>query len=337
MRWLLKPDKLSIKPVYQQIRENVVSAVKEGTLKIGESLPSINKICNEYRLAPGTVIRAYEELKSIGIVSSKQGKGYYIAGTAAEEKIRIFLLFDRMNTYKEILYDSFLNNLADDSEVTVFFHHYDVKRFEKIVRENLGKFSHYVIMPHFNTDVSKVITRIPDKNLVLIDNLPPLPLKISNAVYQDFENDIFNGLGAAIEKIRKYKKIWLSLSQSRFQFVPNACINGFKRFCNHFRLKFEITSNLSNGMLAKNELYIVFSDTELLQFIKFTIANNWKPGADTGIISYDDTPVKEILSGGISVLSTDFKQMGKTAAEMISGEKTGLCANPFFLIDRGSF
>ena len=36
MHWLLKPDKQSIKPVYQQIRENVVSAVKERTLKIGE-------------------------------------------------------------------------------------------------------------------------------------------------------------------------------------------------------------------------------------------------------------------------------------------------------------
>jgi len=128
--------------------------LKKEPLKL-ESLPSINKVCNEFGLAPGKVIRAYEELKSIGIVFSKQGKGYYIAETAEEEKIRIFLLFDRMNSYKEILYYSFLNNLADYSEVTVFFHLYDVKRFEKIVRENLGKFSHYVIMPHFNTNVQR--------------------------------------------------------------------------------------------------------------------------------------------------------------------------------------
>ena len=54
--------------------------------KIGESIPSINKICNEFGLAPGTVIRAYEELREMGVISSKQGKGYFISNTQHQEE-----------------------------------------------------------------------------------------------------------------------------------------------------------------------------------------------------------------------------------------------------------
>ncbi len=106
MKWFSKPDKQSIKPVYQQIRDNIVAAVSEGKLQVGDSIPSINKICKEFKLAPGTVIRAYGELLEMRIISSKQGKGYFVTGTQTEQKTKIFLLFDRMNAFKEILYDS---------------------------------------------------------------------------------------------------------------------------------------------------------------------------------------------------------------------------------------
>jgi len=61
---------------------------------------------------------------------------------------------------------------------------------------------------------------------------------------------------------------------------------------------------------------------------------NWKPGTDVGIISFDETPMKEILKGGISVLSTDFIRMGSTAASFINGESFSQEANPFRFILR---
>ena len=337
MKVIFKPDKNSIKPVYQQLKDVILEAVKARKLVVGESVPSINQLCYDYKLAPGTVIRAYDELKQLGIISSRQGKGYFIAGNEVEEKTKVFLLFDRMNSYKEILYDAFLSELGGEAEVNVFFHHYEVARFAKLIKDNLGKYSHYVIMPHFNTDVSKTFTKIPPKKLVLIDNLPRLPWKAQNAVFQDFENDIVNGLSQGIDKIRKYKKVWLSLSKSRFQFVPDSCIQGLRHFCQLNQLVFEVVENLQFSSLGKNELYIVFSDSELIQFLKTTRVNGWKPGSDIGLISYDNTPVKEILAGGISVLSTDFIQMGKTAASMVKGDISGLVPNPFSLTDRGSF
>ncbi len=49
------------------------------------------------------------------------------------------MLFDRINTYKEMLYDSFIQHIGPNASVQVFFHHYDDVRFNNLIRDNLGK------------------------------------------------------------------------------------------------------------------------------------------------------------------------------------------------------
>lgn len=337
MKWLNKPDKKSIIPIYQQIKDGILNAVEDKKLLIGDSVPSINKICNEFELAPGTVIRAYDELRELGIISAKQGKGYFVSGTQIDKKTRIFLLFDRMNAFKEILYDSFRNEFSEETEIQVFFHHYDSKRFEKLVRENLGKFSHYILMPHLNESIQRIVQRIPEKRLIFIDNLPPDLHTNAQAVYQDFYNDIYNALQGKVTELRKYKSINLSLSKSDFQFIPVAIKNGFLKFCEVHQLQHNIIQNITETNLNNNHLYIIFDDSELLNTLKIIQKRGWKLKEEIGIISFDETPMKELLAGGISVLSTDFELMGKTAAELVKGKLRGKIANPFRLIYRNSF
>ena len=299
-------------------------------------MPSIHKIHDEFGLAPGTVIRAYEALRDLGILSSHQGKGYYISGIELVQKIKVFLLFDRMNAYKEILYDAILQNLNQGIEVDVFFHHYDIKRFEKLIRENLGKYSFYAVMPHFNKDVSRILSKIPERKLIVLDkSVSHLNGKYA-AVYQNFEADIYNGLKSQHEKISKYKRFVFSRSESVFQFIPEGCINGFSRFCNEFQISFEIVKKLDLKNIQNGTIYLVYSDMELISLIKEIESRNWASGKDIGIISYDETPMKEILHGGISVLSTDFVKMGMVTASFINGETFRQEANPFRLILRSS-
>lgn len=337
MKWLNKPDKQSITPIYQQIKDSVLNAVEDKKLLIGESIPSINKICGEFELAPGTVIRAYDELREMGIISSKQGKGYFVAGTHIEKKTKIFLLFDRMNAFKEILYDSFRNEFDDETDIQVFFHHYNSKRFEKLVRENLGKFSHYILMPHLNERIQRIVQRIPEKRLIFIDNLPPDLHTNANAVFQDFYNDIHNALKERVNEISKYKSVNLSLSKSDFQFVPHETQKGFVSFCKTHHFQHNIIQNITDSDISKNDLYIIFDDSELLNTLKIIQKKGWKLKDDIGVISFDETPMKELLAGGISVLSTDFELMGKTAAELVKGKVSGQIANPFRMIYRNSF
>ncbi|HET6559834.1 MAG TPA: winged helix-turn-helix domain-containing protein [Prolixibacteraceae bacterium] len=336
MSWSLKIDPKSIIPVYKQIVQCVLDGIEDKKICVGMKMPSIHKIGDEFGLAPGTVIRAYDELRQMSILSSRQGKGYYISNIQINEKIRIFLLFDRMNAYKETLYESILQNLNPGIEVEVFFHHYDIKRFEKLIREKLGKYSFYAVMPHFNEDVSKILSRIPERKLIIMDkSVPSLRGKYA-AVYQDFEADIYHGLTLGIKTIRKYKRFVFSCSESPFQFIPEGCITGFKRFCNEINIPFEIVSKLELPNVQGDTIYLLYSDMELISLIKEVESRNWIPGKEVGIISYDETPMKEILKGGISVLSTDFRQMGMKVASFINGEVFCHQANPFQFILRSS-
>jgi DNA-binding LacI/PurR family transcriptional regulator len=59
-------------------------------------------------------------------------------------------------------------------------------------------------------------------------------------------------------------------------------------------------------------------------------------GAEVGIVSFNDTVLKEVVAGGITTISTDFNRMGETLAEMIMEKRRDQIANPATLIRRKS-
>ena len=73
-----------------------------------------------------------------------------------------------------------------------------------------------------------------------------------------------------------------------------------------------------------------------MEIIKKAAAKNLKLGKNLGVITYNDTPFKEILAGGITVLSTDFVNMGETMAQMVKKHSKEKIKNPFRLIVRNS-
>ncbi|MGE5394197.1 MAG: GntR family transcriptional regulator [Candidatus Saccharibacteria bacterium] len=336
MSWSLKIDPKSMVPMYKQIVQSVLEGIEEKNVTIGMKMPSIHKIGKEFGLAPGTIIRAYDELREMSIITSLQGKGYYISSIKINQKTKVFLLFDRMNAYKEILYDAMLQHLKPEVEVDVFFHHYDLKKFDKLIRENSGKYTFYAIMPHFNEDVSKILSKIPERRLIVLDKSVPHLSGNYAAVYQDFETDIYQGLKSQVHQFTRYRRFVFSCSESPFQFVPEGCIKGFKRFCMEMNMPYEIVKKLSVTDVQKDTIYLLYSDMELINLLKELDSRHWSPGQEVGIISYDDTPMKEILKGGISVLSTNFKQMGLTVASYINGSPFMKQANPFHFILRSS-
>lgn len=57
---------------------------------------------------------------------------------------------------------------------------------------------------------------------------------------------------------------------------------------------------------------------------------------DVGVISYNDTLLKELVEGGITTISTDFERMGKSLAQMILNKERRKIENPNQLIIRNS-
>jgi DNA-binding transcriptional regulator YhcF (GntR family) len=322
-------------PKYEQLVNEIIRHVRAKRLCLGDKLPSIHEICSNCDISRDTVVIAYNELKNRGIVSPKHGKGFYISSTTFKSKLKIFLLFDVMNGYKEVLYRSFVNKLGVDYQVDIFFHYYNLKVFKQLIEDNLNKYGYYVIMPHFNEDVSGIVKVVPPDRLLIIDKDIELLQEGYSGVFQNFENDVFEALKKARTLLEKYTCIKF-ISNHNFQFIPAGMESGFSKFCRENKISHKFYENINTSMPAKGDAYLVVSDHDLVEILKTSKNKKWQLGKDIGVISYDETPLKEILAGGISVISTDFKRMGETAADMIKKRSHKKIANPCLFISRNS-
>lgn len=334
---MIQFDPQSNKPKYQQLIDGIVNAIDNGELGRGKQLPSINAVASEFGMARMTVTKAYDELRERGLITSHHGKGFYVASTDTRSAMHVFILMDAMTPYKEILLDSILENLGQDVTHSLFFHYHDIRIFETLINDNLGKFNHYIILPHFNISVSKILAKIPrDKLLILDIDVKEFGPDYS-ILYQNFEQNIQSGLTECLSNIKKYQSLNLVLSSKSFQYTPQGIINGFTQFCERNKITYDIIPDLEEAYdIAKNNAYIVFREFDLIKMINWCTKNGWKFGKEIGVISYDDTPLKEIISEGISVISNDFALMGKRAAEMIINKEKGRIANDYYFINRNS-
>ena len=69
---------VSGEPIYEQIKNQIRSAIMSGELMAGEALPSLRKLAKELRISVLTVTRAYNELADEGLVENVQGKGTFV-------------------------------------------------------------------------------------------------------------------------------------------------------------------------------------------------------------------------------------------------------------------
>lgn len=65
-------------PIYEQIKEQIKSAVFSGELAEGEMLPSIRQLARELKISVITTTRAYNDLEQEGFVVNVQGKGCFV-------------------------------------------------------------------------------------------------------------------------------------------------------------------------------------------------------------------------------------------------------------------
>jgi DNA-binding transcriptional regulator YhcF (GntR family) len=336
MTELIKINKDSSKPKYQQIVTSVLESIEKGKLKRGSQLPSINELATWQKTAKATVAKAYEELRQQGVLKSQHGKGFYVAKTTVKTDLNILLLFDSLNSYKEILYNSLKSALPSTAQYSIFFHHYNLSLFKELINNSLGNFNFYLVMAHFDEDVSKIVSAIPREKLILLDRDIPLLSQPYAAVFQDFENDVIAGLNKASEQLKKYKKVNVVLGKKNFQHIPKSIVKGIKQFSRKTGIVFNIMDDLPSGGVARNEAYFLFSDSDMVTFIKESISKKLVLGKDIGLLTYDDTPLKEILMGGITTITTDFEKMGRTAAEMVLQRKIEKVINPSSLVLRKS-
>ena len=319
-------------PKYKQIILSIEKAIEEEKLLKGDRLPSVNKVCLAFSLSRDTVLLGYDELKKRGIIYAIPGKGYYVKSVEITIKQKIFLLFDELNIFKEDIYNSFLKNIGKNVQVDIFFHHFNVQVFQKLVNDSSGNYTRYIIMPTNLSNVQNLIKTLPVHDVIILDQTNP-DLKSYPAIYQNHEKDIFEGLVKGKERVAKYKKLILIFPGFR---EPLGMKLGFLNFCTQYNFDYEIITEFTNREISLGDLFIIPNDRDLVRVIENARNQNLKLGSDFGIISYNETPLKKIAANGITTISTHFETMGKILADMVLKGKKEQIENKSSLLMRNS-
>ncbi len=109
----------SLMPIYEQIKNQIISQIMSGELKEGDVIPSIRTLAQDIRISVMTIKKAYDELEKEGYIVSVQGKGTFVAPRNMElireqankdiEKyiFKIIQIADRFNISEEEIIDLF--------------------------------------------------------------------------------------------------------------------------------------------------------------------------------------------------------------------------------------
>src|SRR5882757_8163293 len=64
--------------LYLQVADGIEKMIGEEVLKIGDKLPSVRVLSEEYGISMGTAFQAYYHLEGKGLIESRPKSGYYV-------------------------------------------------------------------------------------------------------------------------------------------------------------------------------------------------------------------------------------------------------------------
>lgn len=330
-------DYYSATPKYLQLANCIVKAITEGVLKQNDVLPSINELSFEFEISRDTAEKGYKHLKKNGVLGSVPGKGYFVKNAELNQKLKIFLLFNKLSPHKKIIYDAFVAALGDLAAIDFYIYNNDFLFFKKLISQQKDNYTHYVIIPHFldgGENVHEIINTIPKEKLILLDKIVPGITGNYAAVYENFEEDIYNALVQANNKLSKYHTIKIVFPE--YTYYPKEILEGFFRYCQQYAFTYKVVRRIENEPIKEGEVYITLMENDLVVLIEKILGTKMKVGKHVGVISYNETPLKKIILNGITTISTDFQLMGEKAAQLILEQSTAHVETPFYLTLRAS-
>src|SRR5690625_5070534 len=87
------------RPIYLQIKESIEDSIINGSIKVGERIPSTNELAKFYNINPATARQGVNELVQEGIVTKRRGVGMFVS----EEGKKIILEKRKEQFYKKYI------------------------------------------------------------------------------------------------------------------------------------------------------------------------------------------------------------------------------------------
>ena len=318
---------------HEQFGQGIINAVDNKVVNVGDLLPSVNNLMKELGFARETIMRGYKDLIKRGIVESQNRMGFFIASADTGQSLRVALVLFAFDTFQETFFKTFKKCLGDDIHLDVFFHHNNIDILETLIGNIRGKYGIYVVAPIPNPRTKDILKIIPPNKFLMIDRREMLDGDVSY-VTQEFEESTYKVFCELKNVIAAYDEIVFYYRPSTD--TPIEILRAFKKFIKENGIKSIIKTEYIPGTIEKGKVYFTINNTELWAMLKDCKLKELTPGVDVGILSHNDDMVKEIISGGITTYSTDFKLMAEKAASFVLSGKMIKEIIPTVLIRRNS-
>ena len=311
-------DKSAYKSKKEKIVNGITDAISNSEIAKGDPIPSVNKFMQRLGVARMTVVKALNVLKERGIIVSKDKVGYFVRDVNVKRELKVFLFLTGFNSYQETLYNNIIEGLEEQNiTVDLFFHHCNPKIFKSVLLENLGLYGLYIITGFEDPSVKNLLSRIPQGKLLQI--IRPPQSDSSSYICQDFNEGVFRPLEKIKTKLERFEQFVLVFPHKKGH--PEEIKIAFTHFCKQNNISFSIEKKITRELIIPRVAYWVIEDSDLLSLIKIGEEIGMQVGKDFGILSYNETPMKEIIRNGITVISVDFEKMGKAISQFITKSK----------------
>ena len=311
--------------------QGIINAINEKVIGQDEMLPSVNKLIKELGFSRETIIKAYRELISRGIVESKNRHGYFVANSNAEQTLNVALLMYNLDSFEEQFYRNFRHELGPNIRLNPYFHHGDIEIFETILNQIKGKYGMYVIAPIPHPKTKELLGAIPPNKFLMFDRYEPMDGDF-NHITQEFGQSSYRILAELAPKIKKFNEIIFYHSPASLD--PKEIVSSFKKFLKDFIITGRIIKEYTHGSVEKGKVYFTLDNFALWQIMRDCKSMQLIPGEDVGVLSSNDEPAKEII--GVTTFSADFARMGTLAGRAIVNKEKISLTMPTILFERST-
>ncbi|WP_240689193.1 PLP-dependent aminotransferase family protein [Ammoniphilus sp. YIM 78166] len=144
-------DEMGRKTVYQTVYNRLRYQILSGEAPIGTPLPSERRLAEEWGVSRNTVVRAYEDLESEGLIWSKMGSGRFVQPLPPLSHAPWLEVKDQLQPYPSYMAD-LLSAFGQDSAINFSLGHggkqmLAMSGFPEYVRKAADNFASYHFLP----------------------------------------------------------------------------------------------------------------------------------------------------------------------------------------------
>ncbi|MGX7029801.1 GntR family transcriptional regulator [Vagococcus zengguangii] len=105
-------DKMSRKPLYEQVVYGIKQDILLGIIEADEKLPSVRELASQLLINPNTISKAYKQLEAEGVIMTIRGKGTFVARqeTAQRDERKVESIKAKM---KEVVIEAIYQNVEE--------------------------------------------------------------------------------------------------------------------------------------------------------------------------------------------------------------------------------